>query len=724
MHPALISSNSAPRAIAPGSPQFDDSVYSPAALYNTVRLPLSLPTFNVLNYGAVGSGLVDDTVAIRAAQAAAQAVGGGYIYHPGVANGSVAGIYAVCPQIGDSGYLAATASYSVTVNTSTAVLTGAGMPAGGAVNVSFQNGQNLRFTAGSGAVMSANGTFAIGTTYYMGMITPTTFFLYDTSAHAIAGGSTGKITFSSAGSGLVFGGEPCGFVFTVSSDNIIFIGDGGGPVRGVGDGTGSPGPTDSRGALSTLKFYCYGLRNPATDFVTGVVSGTNVANRGGMFLLDGDGVAGGTPGNLLNIHLRSLCCDGQIPYNGDHTYLNNQVTGSGWDTSNQAIAITNASHTVNFFELNCLLKGWTGEEIHGDGELGTYYMIQNQHRTCNVDAVSVSANWVARYNVFGGANANDNIGNNASENFYTVASGLVTHDIQYNTFDQCNFGTVVLAPVNANTIISHNSYNRSGTHSIMFYDFCHAATVSYNTFTNGPGSGDIAYTQQDGVTYAPWSAYYGFSNIALSHNTFGAGTQLAIACTSDGIGIGAGSDNVAFSSTNDTISAGTFISGGFGGSVKGAWQPFTITNLTMNNDFTQDLKLDSGNPENVAIWSGTTRNVSVPGYGAGSTLYSSCGINQTGSGASFTGKIFADLTFLLSNDQVGNQNTATPKCAFDFDPAYLASIPDGFQTTFFSYYINFTIKANGSWNTLVSDDPIPQYGSVTYKKISGLFVKQ
>jgi hypothetical protein len=51
--------------------------------------------FNVMNYGALGNGKHDDTVAIRNAIAAAQAAGGGTIYFP-------AGTYDVAPQATDA----------------------------------------------------------------------------------------------------------------------------------------------------------------------------------------------------------------------------------------------------------------------------------------------------------------------------------------------------------------------------------------------------------------------------------------------------------------------------------------------------------------------------------------------------------------------------------------------------------------------------------------------
>ena len=60
--------------------------------------PLPSPTphvFNVMSYGALGNGKHDDTVAIRAAIAAAQAAGGGTIYFP-------AGTYDVAMQASDA----------------------------------------------------------------------------------------------------------------------------------------------------------------------------------------------------------------------------------------------------------------------------------------------------------------------------------------------------------------------------------------------------------------------------------------------------------------------------------------------------------------------------------------------------------------------------------------------------------------------------------------------
>ena len=79
------------RHLLSGSPlPFDDSGLAPAGLQAICALP-NLPVFNVHNYGAVGNGVADDTVAIRAALSAAEANGGGIIYLP-------AGTYDVDPQ--------------------------------------------------------------------------------------------------------------------------------------------------------------------------------------------------------------------------------------------------------------------------------------------------------------------------------------------------------------------------------------------------------------------------------------------------------------------------------------------------------------------------------------------------------------------------------------------------------------------------------------------------
>ncbi len=82
------------RHLLSGSPlSFDDGGLAPAGLQAICALP-NLPVFNVLNYGATGNGVTDDTVAIRGALAAAEAAGGGIIYLP-------AGTYAVDPQASD-----------------------------------------------------------------------------------------------------------------------------------------------------------------------------------------------------------------------------------------------------------------------------------------------------------------------------------------------------------------------------------------------------------------------------------------------------------------------------------------------------------------------------------------------------------------------------------------------------------------------------------------------
>src|SRR5215471_13700397 len=78
----------------PGLP-YDDSSLAPAGLESVTAMP-NLPVFNVMNYGAKGDGVTDDTVAIRSAINAAVAGGkGGIIFLP-------TGTYAVAPQAGDA----------------------------------------------------------------------------------------------------------------------------------------------------------------------------------------------------------------------------------------------------------------------------------------------------------------------------------------------------------------------------------------------------------------------------------------------------------------------------------------------------------------------------------------------------------------------------------------------------------------------------------------------
>ena len=47
-----------------------------------VAIPFNASTFNVLNFGAVGDGVADDTAALRAAVDAARLAGGGTVYMP------------------------------------------------------------------------------------------------------------------------------------------------------------------------------------------------------------------------------------------------------------------------------------------------------------------------------------------------------------------------------------------------------------------------------------------------------------------------------------------------------------------------------------------------------------------------------------------------------------------------------------------------------------------
>lgn len=80
--------------IPPTSYSLDDSALAPAGLAALCQLDMTLPIFNVMNYGALGNGTHDDTPAIRSALSAAENAGGGIIYLP-------TGTYAVARQTGD-----------------------------------------------------------------------------------------------------------------------------------------------------------------------------------------------------------------------------------------------------------------------------------------------------------------------------------------------------------------------------------------------------------------------------------------------------------------------------------------------------------------------------------------------------------------------------------------------------------------------------------------------
>ena len=83
-----------------------------------------------------------------------------------------------------------------------ATVTFSGSPSYAVVNLTSHNantGLGVSFTGGT----LPTGLSAAPQTYYVGVINANSFYLYDTAAHALAGGTTGRITISSNGSGTI-----------------------------------------------------------------------------------------------------------------------------------------------------------------------------------------------------------------------------------------------------------------------------------------------------------------------------------------------------------------------------------------------------------------------------------------------------------------------------------------------------------------------------------------
>jgi hypothetical protein len=676
----------------------DDSVYAPQGYETTCALDLTKTVFNVTSapYSADNTGATDATPGIQAAIDAAVAAGGGIIYFP-------TGTYAVCPQQTFSAYGSGTNGFRTTRYAITGIATGVIT----SVTNSLITGQILHFTSATSsdggctpAVMSANGTFALHTTaYYVNKLTSTTFKLYDTLAHAQAGGSTGLITFSNAGANLAFGDEPVGPCFNITANvPLIFIGDGAGPLRGTGDGTGTPGPTDSRGELSKIKVYCHNLNDPATNWCAGVYNGSTAAWRSSFIRIAADDAGH----NITGVQVRSLSIDGQTPYGTSHNPPANSVTGDGWDTQHKGIWIDSASHTTNLLVFNCLIKNWRGEQIYGNTQLGTVTEIQCQHKTANSSAVSVGANYVARYNYYGGPNVGDDLAN-GTENFYY---GGPTQSIKYCNMQRGANGFVVLSPYGSTTEISHNAIDSCGSNAggIFLSEFSDGVTIDHNIFTNCSTSANITANIL-GQYGAPFNAYNGHRNITISNNNHSAGTRWAIYPQANGTTTAF--DWTGWTMTGDSISAGTYLVGGFGGSALGTWTGFAVTNLTIQSG--ADVALANSQGPQVALWSGTTRN---------GTKYNTA-LQQVGT-STLTCKLLSDLTVLYSNSGGGGG------CLVDYDSTKLAGLPNGFTTTFHGVFNTWTIKANSAWNTLGADLPLTNGdgGEVTFVKTGGKLVKQ
>ncbi len=251
-------------------------------------------------------------------------------------------------------------------------------------------------------------------------------------------------------------------IFTISSSNIVFIGD----HNAAGQST------------THLDGFMPGLTSPA-----------NVAGqRFAMFAIVNQ--AGQT---LSGDQIRSLNVNGEAPWTGNYAVANG---GPGWDMTHKGlcvVATTNGGDITGTLVFNSTFQNWRGEEIWDGGDSrGTVQVIQDTLAGSNADAISISASVTAAYCTIGTAAAPVYQG---VENFASVAGEQTTIDhctFTDNGLNDPSYGqSIALLGIPGTSATVSNNTIQGSVFGVLLSEVDANVTISANTFGGGVQQGVI-----------------------------------------------------------------------------------------------------------------------------------------------------------------------------------------------------------------------------------------
>ncbi len=177
-------------------------------------------------------------------------------------------------------------------------------------------------------------------------------------------------------------------IFTITSSNLVFLGEGSG--------------------RSHLSGYMPGLQDPVTTWVVTTDPYFKI-NRFSMFAL----APRSAP--VTNVQFRSLDITGNAGYTGNASVGGVPATGDGWDMSHKGIALV-GSQPSDVLVFNCSVRRWRGEVIYGGGNQGRIQIINTSITSSNASAVSISGDVLLNHSQIGGPDPGDDVYNGV-ENF-------------------------------------------------------------------------------------------------------------------------------------------------------------------------------------------------------------------------------------------------------------------------------------------------------------------
>jgi hypothetical protein len=471
--------------------------------------------------------------------------------------------------------------------------------------------------------------------------------------------------------------SPYGAIFTITSSNIVFIGDGAGETH--------------------LDGYCLGLKNPVTNWI---VTGQSYVQIGRFAMFDIDS---STSVPISTVQFRSLDIDGDAGYTGDSQVGGDPATGDGWDMTHKGIELTGSGTFNNVLVFNCNVDNWRGEEIYAGGDNNGRLSIINCHLySSNADAVSASANVYMNNDVIGGTTAGSDVYNGVEDFAMGAPEGtaIINSTISCSSNPANLHGNgVVFSGLATSDLVVEGTTLSNNTYGILFSEVGSNVTVQNNTFSNN-ANGMI--TSIEGLDPGEPT---GFANFTISGNTF---NNSGIGFLPQAYGTGyATFPNLVLQ--GNTVINGSLIGGAFYSPTPGAWTGFVVADNTLGVGGTDISQFNGGN--NFALWSDTIRtNPATPAP----FMSSGAWVNDFSSETT--------TPFTPTNDMVvlnSNQNSGTQYLTLGVP---VAAYPVGFQTEVISAGDkNWAIAANPTWNNFSSNVPIGPNGVWIGVNSQGLF---
>jgi hypothetical protein len=468
-------------------------------------------------------------------------------------------------------------------------------------------------------------------------------------------------------------------IFTITSSSLVFLGEG--------------------ADKSHISGYMPGLQNPVTHWNNNPdPNAYSKISRFSMFFL----APSSAP--ITNVQFRSLEIIGNAGYTGNSTVGGIQSNGDGWDMTHKCIGLVGGQPS-DVLIFNCSLNRWRGEIVYGGGNQGKGYLINSHIFSANSSALSFSGDVLVNHSTVGGTNANDDIYNGV-ENFCLGAPQKTV--IQDSTI-MCGSATnrhgngVAYLGLPTSSLLVERSGIYNCEFGILFSEFGYNVIVRNSTFTN---NANASITSIMGM-YPTYAQYEGFANFLIGTNTF---DNSGCAFVNQFYGNGFTLDNVAFN--GNTITHGNLLGGANDGPLGKPYTGFVADGNTLGVggvDADCEVTARSQCLLNVASWKNTVR------YNTLNTSNSKYWLNCNGvTNAAITPS--CDIT-------VVNDNGGAPTVNVAIAAAVLPGYPMGFTTKIINGPANraWIVKADSSWNTFASDQPVGSTGVTIRMNAQGKF---